>query len=479
MEKKFFQSTDNPKNKPKDPQRRKFLKAVGVGAAGLGFGLAVFPTETWLVKTWRRRKEIKEKLADIKQQAKEMLTLATPEQEEIEQQEREVIGETLIKQLKHKNKIILTKETKRAIYERWLKSYSPEGKNYRGLLEALNKMKPWINQMKEEFKKTGVPEEYVFLTIPESHFKLKAVSSASAVGPFQFIRSTAKKYNLKIIPGVYDERLDPIKSARACARHLKDSYQRFNNSWELALADYNGGYTNQYAKETKKKERNYEHYLKWREERINKALEGDFLEHKVGQIKKGKKKIGETLGHIAKRYGVSVEELKKINDLKSDHIKLGQKLKLPNTFEVRKIYFSASLENLNYPEKFFAVLKVIEKEQLEKKYFNQSAKRKHRWITALDKEVRFVYYTVKRGDTLYRIAKKFGVKVKIIKRNNGLKNNDIRPGERLKIGRMVMGMSLRKIGRERKISLDKLKKLNPAVLNEKIPLNKGIKIRIS
>ncbi len=93
--------------------------------------------------------------------------------------------------------------------------------------------------MKKVLRDNKLPEDLFYIALIESGFSSQAFSHASAVGYWQFIRGTGKRYKLKINPLV-DERRDPVLSTQAAAEYFKDLYQRFN-SWYLAMAAYNVG----------------------------------------------------------------------------------------------------------------------------------------------------------------------------------------------------------------------------------------------
>ena len=276
-----------------------------------------------------------------------------------------------------------------------------------------------------------MPLELTAMAVIESALNTKAVSRARAKGMWQFMYSTAKRYGLTINSYV-DERFDPIASAHAAARYLRDSYLIFGD-WSLAIASYNCGAGN-----------------------VNKAIRRSGGSKDFWEIYPYLPR--ETRGYVPSFFAAlyAMKYYKEHNltpefipmPPHTDTIKVNKMLH----FEQIAHYTGASIEELrtHNPQYLHDIIPGTEKEYIlqlpyqytgafidhEKEiyaykdsvYFSPAAMKQIQQSAEPSK----ITHRVKRGETLSHIALRYGVTVKNIQRWNGI-GTRIREGQRLAI----------------------------------------------
>ncbi|MBR5249959.1 MAG: LysM peptidoglycan-binding domain-containing protein [Bacteroidales bacterium] len=294
----------------------------------------------------------------------------------------------------------------------------------------------YMPQFEEIFDAYEMPIELAAMAIIESALNTKAVSRARAKGMWQFMYSTALRYNLTINSFV-DERFDPIKAADAAARYLKDSYEIFGD-WMLAIASYNCGAGN-VSKAIRRSGGSKDVWTIYpylpRETRgyIPSFIAALYLleyyqEHNITPKSIPMPPHMDTL-HINKMLhfdqvtqftGMSKEELRNFNPQYLHDIIPGAEkeyiLRIPYN------YTAAFVEHENeiYTYK-------------DSVYFNPAAIKliKETGSTSATR----VVHTVKKNETLSHIALKYGVRVSDLQRWNNVRANNIRVGQKLVIYR--------------------------------------------
>ncbi len=105
---------------------------------------------------------------------------------------------------------------------------------------ALERGGAYLPMIQEVFRAEGLPLDLAYIPIVESAFRTNALSRAKAKGFWQIMAGTGREQGLKT-DWYIDERSDPYKATKAAAQYLKTLNRMFDGDWHLTLASYNGG----------------------------------------------------------------------------------------------------------------------------------------------------------------------------------------------------------------------------------------------
>ena len=286
----------------------------------------------------------------------------------------------------------------------------------------------------EIFDRYGLPKELKYMAVIESAFNPVAVSRAGAKGMWQFMYNTAKMYGLTINSFV-DVRPDPVKSADAAARYMRDAYRIFGD-WNLAISSYNCGSGNVNKAMRRSGSREFwpvYNYLPRETRGYVPAFVGAmyaftyYREHGLVPETDSMPVQVDTF-HIRRMLhfqqvsaltGVSVEMLKKLNpqyvhDIVPGTAKEEYVLRLPYQYTSKFIENEDSVYAYNAKEYFSPAT-------LQNIAVSGSASSQR------------IAYKVKSGDYLGRIASRYHVTVKQIMEWNHLRNTNLRVGQVLYI----------------------------------------------
>lgn len=214
--------------------------------------------------------------------------------------------------------------------KKWIRFFNKK-KGRKLLKKWLRSSQDYSYFIKKNIKKRNMPPVLAYLPMIESGFYVHARSSVGAIGYWQFIKTTAQRFNLKVTHWL-DERKNVHKSTHAALDYLSLLYKRFGK-WDLALAAYNMGETRLAGFIKKYKTTNYwtlinkYDFPKETKNYIPKLVAITYLlEHpqfygiKIKHKPKKQKKFnyifidgGISLAHLAKSLNITQSYLRKIN----------------------------------------------------------------------------------------------------------------------------------------------------------------------
>jgi len=278
----------------------------------------------------------------------------------------------------------------------------------------------YMPAIKRVLHSQGLPLELAYLPHVESSFHPKAHSKASAVGLWQFTRSTGRNY--MVINDVVDERYDIYLSSVAAAKFLKENYQQLN-SWPLALTAYNYGRAGMVR--AQRQYGSYEKIFKSHNTRLFKFASKNFYSEFIAALRvarrlekdpaivKDRPWANATIrlrGFAAARdlrkyFGVSEQDFTRLNPALLKPVLEGKKyapkgylLRLPATKIIRNRL-----------------------QKIPGRLFHSS-------------QIKDGVYTVKKGDTAAAIARRYKIPLKELSRANNLNSSaTIRVGRKLMI----------------------------------------------
>ena len=132
--------------------------------------------------------------------------------------------------------IDLTRYDRREAYDRELSTFTYYHATTMLLFKRANRYFPVIEPI---LKENGIPDDFKYLAVIESHLDPRVTSPAKAVGMWQFLESTGRQYGLMITPTV-DERCHVEKATVAACKYLMEAYGKYGD-WPTVAASYNAG----------------------------------------------------------------------------------------------------------------------------------------------------------------------------------------------------------------------------------------------
>jgi len=290
----------------------------------------------------------------------------------------------------------------------WIKRYTGQDRSwFEANLYDFDTVRP---RMEKIFDKYGIPTELVYLSLVESEGKPNAVSRAGATGYWQFIRPTAIKYGLKVNKWV-DERRNLDKSTTAAALYLRHLHSMFHD-WPLSCAAYNAG-----------------------EGRIQRLLKRYPYIKSFWDISPNMPIREETLVYVPKfMAALTISKNRSLYGFNK------VKPSLPKQYELVKVHTFTRLDKIaKVIDRPTSVIASLNPELIrkctppgQKEYVIKIPRETKGLATAYldkahNKNITFITYVTKKGDTLYGISRRYNSTIKHIAMANRIRPKDVLP----------------------------------------------------
>ncbi|MBG0791719.1 MAG: LysM peptidoglycan-binding domain-containing protein [Desulfovibrionaceae bacterium] len=285
------------------------------------------------------------------------------------------------------------------------------------MVRWLERSQPYLPHVRRVFTKYGLPQDLVLLPFVESGYNVKAYSWAGAGGMWQFMRGTGRLYGLQSDWWI-DERRDPYKSTDAAARHLRDLYDKFGD-WYLALAAYNAG-----------------------EGKISRALKqaqcDDFFEltEKNRKLSRRNRLKRETRHYVPKFIAIS-KIFQNLDTLGFEPVSWDKEedvvaVEVPGgtdllalaraggmTWNEFHAYNAAYRRQVSPPNMKTTAYLPVDKADKMMAYLSDPGSRPYAGYTR---------HRIRSGDSWWRISRRYGVPISVLKKVNNTRSNILRPG---------------------------------------------------
>lgn len=294
----------------------------------------------------------------------------------------------------------------------WHIKWFKENPDY--LTRVTKRAEPYLHLVVQEVEKAGLPIELALLPIVESAYYPFSYSHGTASGLWQFIPDTGRLYGLKQNYWV-DERRSVIRSTRAAVAYLKNLHTLFKGDWLLAIASYNSG-PGRVQKAVKKNKARGRKADFW-----NISLPAETRGYvprllAVAELIKNPHKYNQTISPVANK--PKLESVFVYSQLDLSLISEWTGLSLNEIYTLNPDLNRWATPDTSRYELLLPIEKVADFKKSRRNYPKQ-------------KQLSYKHYTVKSGDNLNKLAKKFNSSVAYIKSINNIKNTQIKLGQKI------------------------------------------------